>query len=80
MAELECICKGNWRLIIHESEPYFGKQYKNNDEIYTFCGVAHCDDDYYYIMLDENGKAVFSTCCASLKRAGYVLIKNINEI
>ena len=74
----ECICKGNWRLIIKESEPTLGKRYKDkiNGEEYIFFGVVHSADDYYYGMWNiKTEKNVLLSCVSSIEGHGYILVK-----
>jgi len=73
-AELACICKGNWRTIIKESEPLFGKKFKDTDgDVYVFIGVLHGDDDYYYCMWRKENMSLLS-CVGSIEQHGYSLI------
>lgn len=66
-----CICKGNWRAIVKECDQDIGKQYNGPDgHIWTFFGVVHSDDDYYYGMWRQ-GKLSLLTCCGSIESAGY---------
>ena len=64
--KLPCICKGNWRSIIHESEPLFGKRFRyKKGGTYTFAGVMHSEDDYYYVMWSEK-KTNFLSCVGNI--------------
>jgi hypothetical protein len=66
-----CICKGNWRAIVKESEQDIGKQYSDRDgKVWTFFGVVHSDDDYYYGMWRE-GHLNLLSCVGSLALGGY---------
>ena len=69
----ECICEGNWRAIIAESEPKFGSKYKNTSSgvIYTFVGVMHCDDDYYYCLVNSIGQLRRLSCVGNIEMFGY---------
>jgi len=72
--DIPCICKGNWRSIIKESEPLFGKEFKDGNNVrYRFIGVMHCDDDYYYCMW-RNGDIQLLSCVCSIEQGGYSLI------
>ena len=73
MPKLRCICKGNWRAIIHESRPLFNKIYidKKGKE-YHFSGVMQGDDDYYYVLWSPK-KTVFLSCVGSIGGHGYTL-------
>lgn len=69
-----CICKGNWRAIVKECEPLFGKRYRDdNGNEYTFFGVVHSDDDYYYGMTGEAGMKLLS-CVGSIENFGFTLV------
>lgn len=70
MPDLQCICEGNWRKIIHDSAPLFGKKYKQRDVEYIFCGVMHGDDDYYYCMWKDNDMRLLS-CVGSIEQHGF---------
>lgn len=68
----ECVCRGNWRAIVKESEPYLGKKFTDRKRAeWTFFGVIHSDDDYYYGMWRKNGELALLTCCGSLEAHGY---------
>lgn len=72
-----CICKGNWRLIVSEMEPLFGKKYTRNGKEYTLSGVVHASDDYYYLMVENNGVAHLASCVGALtgeSSHGYTLL------
>ena len=67
-----CICKGNWRTIIHESEPLFNKIYVDTKgKKYHFSGVMHAEDDYYYVLWSPK-KTMFLSCVGSIEGYGYV--------
>jgi hypothetical protein len=52
--KLKCVCKGNWRLLVNEVGPSIGKQYESEDgKTWTFFGLVHGDDDYYYGMCSK---------------------------
>jgi hypothetical protein len=67
----KCICAGNWREIVKESEAFFDKQYVNdNGDEFTFFGVVHAKDDYYYGMNGKSGLRLLS-CVGSLETHGF---------
>ena len=71
--KLRCICKGNWRTIIHESEPLFNKIYiDEKGKEYHFSGVMHADDDYYYVLWSPK-KTMFLSCVGSIEGYGYTM-------
>lgn len=60
----DCICKGNWRKLVSECEPLFGKMYKGyDDQIYSFFGLVHAYDDYYYGMYNVKDKSIQLLSC-----------------
>ena len=66
---LPCICKGNWRNIINECEPFLGKVLLDSEGIrHRFFGLVHGDDDYYYGLLNlGTGKTILSSCAMPLE-------------
>jgi len=69
-----CICHGNWRAIIKECEGLIGKRFHSDDgDDYTFFGVVHGDDDYYYGMAGKPGLRLLS-CVGSIKGHGFTLV------
>lgn len=69
-----CICKGNWRKIVKESDPLIGKKYRDTrtGHEFIFFGVVHGGDDYYYGMWSkEHGQRLLS-CVGSIDKGhGY---------
>lgn len=75
----ECICKGNWRKIIKECEGLLGKKFKDkNGDEFTFFGVIHGEDDYYYGMWAIDDTRLLS-CVGSLEGHGYELATNADK-
>jgi len=74
LQESSCICKGNWRLIVNEERNRFGKKFRDEkgDE-WTFYGLVHADDDYYYGMY-RKGEARLLSCVGSIEGFGFTLI------
>lgn len=75
-----CVCEGNWRDIIKESEPLFGKHFfdTHNQKVYRLGGVVWAGDDYYYLMYRPEmtgDKYVWVSCVMSLEMAGFQLIR-----
>jgi hypothetical protein len=69
-----CICKGNWKNLVHEYQPLFGKKFiDENKEIFTFEGLLWANDDFYFCMVDTNHKIHLDTCVGSLETLGYKL-------
>lgn len=74
-----CICKGNWRLIIKETQHLFGKQFRDsNGDEFTFYGVVHSDDDYYYGMSGKSGGRMLS-CVGDLDGHGFELVPSPSQ-
>ena len=66
-----CICKGNWRQIIADSEPDFLKRFIRDGKRYIFEGVVWASDDLYYLMVGEDGRRLLDSCVSSLETLGY---------
>lgn len=72
----ECICKGNWRNIINEVESLLDRKYINSKgQEYTFFGVVHGSDDYYYGMSSTNSTPtlLLLSCVSDLEGHGFEL-------
>ena len=71
----KCICKGNWRSIVKKYDHLIGKKFSRDcgdPHIYTFFGLVHADDDYYYGMQRESDRQLhLVSCCIALKHAGF---------
>lgn len=72
----ECICKGNWRLIIKETESLLDKRFRNqHGEEYTFFGIVHGSDDFYYGMSSKDHGMQLLSCVGSIEEGhGYHLV------
>jgi hypothetical protein len=73
----DCICKGNWRKIVQECEPLFGRQYRadRTGKHFSLAGVMLGDDDYYYVLWPvEGGGVQLLSCVGSIEGFGYSLI------
>ncbi len=69
----ECICEGNWRSIVNETEHLIDKLFRDNkgDE-YRFFGIVHGSDDYYYGMYKgQNRELMLLSCVGSIEGHGY---------
>lgn len=73
MSDPECICKGNWRLIVREAEPLIGTKFRRDHDgaAFSFFGVVHADDDYYYGMWSKEHGLVLRSCVGPLLGDGY---------
>lgn len=71
-----CICKGNWRAIVAESEPLLDKRFRDHKgQEFKFFGVVHGSDDYYYGMLPVGGGSLtLLSCVGSIEGHGYQLV------
>jgi hypothetical protein len=72
----ECICHGNWRQLVKECTPLFGRQYiDNKGEIFYFVGLVWAEDDLYFEMYSKKTKrTVWLTCVGSIENQGYTLL------
>lgn len=75
--DLDCICKGNWRLLVREEKERFNRKFKGTDgEIYRFFGLVYAANDYYYGMMRvKDSKAELLTCVGSIETNGFEEIK-----
>ena len=76
-----CICKGNWRLIIKEYSPLFGRRYlRDRDKVeYEFFGVVWEVDDLYYGMHSDDAKYVFLSCVGDIENQGFTLLPEVTH-
>lgn len=75
MSEEDCICLGNWRRLVKETENLLECKYRGNDgEIYNFFGLVWGKDDLYYGMY-RKGQLVLLSCVLAIESHGYKLIK-----
>lgn len=65
----------NWERLISKYENFVGKQYRDirNGKIYTFFGLVHSDDDYYYGMC-RVGELQLHSCVFSIETGGLELL------
>ena len=64
----ECICEGNWRNLVKDYDPLIGRKFRclQDKDVYTFFGLVHANDDYYYGLWRE-GNMVLSSCVGRLE-------------
>lgn len=76
-----CICKGNWRLLVAEYEPLFNRQYmSHHGDVYTFFGLVHAADDYYFGMSEDcTKKVILLSCVGDIEGFGFTLIEDGEE-
>ena len=65
MEASECICKGNWRLLVKNYEPHFDRVFidKETKKEYCFVGLMHGSDDYYYVLHSKDEMIYLSCVC-----------------
>ena len=72
-----CICKGNWREIVKEWGGLIGKRFTDQTGgEFTFFGIVHGDDDYYYGMHGRTGKTSelrLLSCVGDLEQYGFTV-------
>ena len=75
----DCICDDNWKNIVKEYSNIIGRKFKDNHskKIFSFFGIVHGDDDYYYGMCDNENKVVLVSCVGSLENMGFDLLDKI---
>lgn len=70
----ECICKGNWRLIVKESAHLLERKFRDHEgNVWSFFGFVHAEDDYYYGMWRE-GRMLLRSCVGALIEPGWQLV------
>jgi hypothetical protein len=78
MTDPECICKGNWRDIVQETERLIGTEFEaiygwNAGKTYVFFGIVHTTDDYYYGMWSREDKdMILLSCVGSFEGHGFI--------
>jgi hypothetical protein len=72
-----CICKGNWRNIVKKSEPLLNTKFEEvvSGKRYTFFGVVHGGDDYYYGMYSYHHGLRLLSCVGNLDTHGFKEVK-----
>ncbi|KKL95555.1 hypothetical protein LCGC14_1853420 [marine sediment metagenome] len=77
----KCICKGNWRSIVNETEHLLDRRFRDNKgEEYSFFGIVHGSDDYYYGMWRRKDRELtLLSCVGSIDGHGYVLQEENDE-
>jgi hypothetical protein len=80
MDKAECVCEGNWRLIIRKMQPLFNRMYADRKgKEHKLCGVLWAEDDFYYAMWDiEKQQITLYTCVGSLEQQGLNLVPTGN--
>lgn len=69
----------NWKRLVMECENLLGKQYRDNKgHFYTFFGLVHSNDDYYYGMW-RPGEMNLLSCVGSMETHGFELVAAIED-
>lgn len=67
----ECICRGNWRAIVKETEHLIDRKFLDRKhDVWQFFGIVHGADDYYYGM-NRKGQLSLLSCVGSIEGHGY---------
>jgi len=69
----KCICKGNWRDIVNETEHLIDKTFRDckGDE-HNFFGLVHGAHGYYYGMFRRKDREmILLSCVGSIEGHGY---------
>lgn len=65
----------NWARLIKEcegGEGLFDKKFQDkNGKVYRFAGLVHDNEDYSYLMLDKEGRALFLSCVGTFDMHGF---------
>ncbi len=68
----DCVCKGNWRILLKEIEPLIGRRFRDrHGREYTLFGLVDCLDDYCYGMFSPQHGMVLLTCVGSIENQGF---------
>lgn len=72
VSEASC---SNWLAIVRETEHLLDRRFRSHDgKVFTFYGIVHARDDYYYGMASlEHGRRLLS-CVGSIEGHGYELL------
>ncbi len=72
--DISCICRGNWRAIVKDTEGLLDKRFRNDrGEEYSFFGIVHGSDDYYYGMWSKEHGMHLLSCVGSIEGHGYTV-------
>lgn len=78
MCDEGCICEGKWREIIRRNLPFLDKKFVDEQgKEWTFYGIVHGSDDYYYGMCDDEGRLALLSCVGSIASQGFRLIGKV---
>lgn len=69
-----CICRGNWRAIIKETEPLIEKNFVDEQgREFNLFGIVSGGDDFYYGMWSKQHGMLLLSCVGSLEGHGFTL-------
>jgi hypothetical protein len=69
----ECICEGNFREIIKDTEPLFDKEFvDSNDNTFILSGILYASEDFYYCMWSSSG-CQYLSCLLKIEDYGFTL-------
>ncbi len=78
MSTGDCICEGNWRLIVADSEHLIGRLFRDQrtSEVWRYFGPVHGGDDYYYGMGKVGAPGyVLLSCVGNFESWGMELVE-----
>ena len=59
-----CICEGNFRDLIYQYSPYFGKMYINKySNTFILVGILFAEDDFYYSLYSPTDQRTYLYSC-----------------
>lgn len=65
-----CVCEGNWREIIKETQGKIGKTFvDHNKKEWILDGILWAEDDFYYLFANS-GELKYCSCVATLNVHG----------
>ena len=64
----------NWTDLVHDWEPLIGRTFTHEDgREFTFIGLLHGQDDFYFVMWRENETIRLLTCVGVPEQMGFTL-------
>lgn len=64
----------NWSDLVHDWEPLIGRTYIHEDgREFTFIGLLHGQDDFYFVMWREGEPIRLLTCVGVPEQMGFTL-------
>lgn len=68
-ADPDCVCSGNWRQLVQKTRPIMNRRFFDpyTGKTYTFSGIVWAQDDFYYLMVpNDGGDCVQMSCVGDL--------------